>query len=336
MTTKLAWVSCAALLVGCDNDQTVFYQAAIEGVPGIVHLGTLTPVPLTTVEEVQAQVIYGELGPTGTPLPGGVTFNLEGRGGSMCIFVDPELASWNTSVSQNDPIRNFTFPDNNYDDGDLELFGGYSVFYTGTPGQRIGNFEVPFEDALGNLFVQNLVECSLEGAVRGGLSVKAGRAVPEFCDLANTIEGVTYTIVLQTFSVPIDDNRLGYGLVVTEGTCAQFNNLFAGAAQEAYGRECIIRGESIRPGEEQGARAKEAGLPAPTWIGDERPTWPQSEAFEEAFCNETLRGFCNNEKSSLAATGDSCSWEVAPEDVSGELRRCYCGDELDLPSAGGF
>jgi hypothetical protein len=324
------------LAAGCDIDQSVFFQLPIDGVPGVQDLGFLTPVELTTVEDLTANVIYGEVGPTGTTLPGGITFNFIGDGGSVCIFVDPEIVSWNQSVSEGDPIRNFSLPDNIYDDGDIDLSGGLSVYYTGTPGQRIGNFEVPFRDPLGNIFVQNLVECDITSDVTGTSNVHAGRAVPESCTIDNTVEGVSYTIVMQTFSVPIDDNRLGYGLLVTRGACDEFNELFGGAADERYGRECVIRGESIRPGSAQGDRAKEAGLPSPTWLGDEKPTWDLSIEAENAYCNENLRAFCSNEMDSVDIQGDSCSWEDEPTEVTGDLRRCFCGDVLDTPSGGGF
>ena len=172
--------------------------------------------------------------------------------------------------------------------------------------------------------------------VTGQTNVHAGRAVPESCTIDNTVEGLSYTIVMQTFSVPIDDNRLGYGLLVTRGGCDEFNELFGGAADERYGRECVIRGESIRPGSAQGDRAAEAGLPSPTWLGDEKPTWDLSVEAENAYCNENLRAFCTNEADSVEIQGDACSWEDEPTEVTGELRRCFCGDVLDTPSGGGF
>lgn len=332
MRSELSVLLAGALLAGCDLDQSVFYQAAIEDVPGVVDLGFITPVDLTTVTDLAEEVIYGEVGPTGTTRPGGVTFNFTGTGGSVCVFVDPELVSWNQSVSEAEPIRNFSYPDNIYDDGDLDLYGGLSVYYTGTPGQVIGDFEVPYRDDLGNVFVQDLFECI--GTVAGG---RGGRGIAEACYVPNTVPGVSYTIVLQTFSVPIDDNRLGYGLLLTQGDCSALNDAVGSAIEEQYARECVIRGESIRPGQGQGARAAAAGLPSPSWIGfSEVAPWEESLRFENAFCNETLRGYCTDEANVVDIQGDVCSWEVAPEDVIGPARRCYCGDPDDTPTGGGF
>ena len=48
------------------------------------------------------------------------------------------------------PVEQYLYPDNVFDDGDLDLFAGFSVYYSGSPGVEIGNFQILFEDALGN------------------------------------------------------------------------------------------------------------------------------------------------------------------------------------------
>ena len=152
------------LLLGtaCDLDQSFLFPDPIEGVPGIVDLGQLTPVALNNSADVLDQVIFGEIGPTGTAELGGATFEFEGTDGSVCVWVDSELVHWNQSVSPSDQVPEWSQPDNPFDDGDLELSGGLSVYYTGTPGEQIGDFQVRYEDSLGNIVPIELIEESAE------------------------------------------------------------------------------------------------------------------------------------------------------------------------------
>lgn len=333
---QLASVACLAL-AGCDLDQSFLFPVPIDGVPGVVDLGTVVPVVPTDRQAVLDSVIFGELGPTGSAEFGGLTFNFDGVNGSVCIWVDPETMFWNQSISPSRPQAPWQQPDNVFDDGDLDLRAGSTAFYTGSPGVRIDDFRVRYRDALGNEITVSLNDCATPSATSDALEAHSGRGAPEFCTLKNTIEGVNYTVVLDVWSLPLDDDRLGYGLVVSEGDCsassvagggnASLSGLFFGEQFSDSQAECLIRGESIEPGAEQGKRAAKAGLPSPTWIGDEVATWERAVSAEDAFCARGLDQFCKDERRAI----ENCSWEATPGEGGS---RCYCGDPSNDPSGG--
>ncbi|MCB9682439.1 MAG: hypothetical protein H6733_13325 [Alphaproteobacteria bacterium] len=339
---RIGWMGlplvAGGLLVGtaCDLDQSFLFPDPIEDVPGVVDLGNLTPVPLSTRLNVQDQVIYGELGPTGTALTGGATFTFDGIGGSVCVWVDPELAYWNQSVSPADPVAEWSQPDNVFDDGDIDLTGGLSVYYTGTPGVEIGDFEVRYQDDLGNVVPIQLVECVNTDEYFGNPGAHSGRGSPEFCTLSNTLAGTSYTIVMSAWSLPLDDDRLAYGLLVTEGSCEDLRDFMGTGGANRQGDECLITGEAIIPGQEQGIDAAGLGLPGPTWLGSDEPdNWSDSEAFEDAFCSFTLRDYCRAERQQITRQGLTCAWENDAS-IAGNGERCFCGDLSDTPSGGSF
>ncbi len=297
-----------ALLAGaCDIDQAFLFPEPIEGVAGVQDLGLIAPVVLDSPEAVAEAIIYGEIGPTGSAVLGGLTFEFEGIGGSLCLWVDPETVFWNESVSPTQPSPIWSEPDNVFDDGDLDLTGGLSVYYTGTPGERIGGFEVRYEDRLGNNVPVDLNLCSQQdyfGTGRG----HAGRGFPEFCTIPDTLVGVRYTAVLEAFSAPLDDDRLGYGLILSEGPCTAQSGFtgpnlreFMGATADVESWECVISGESIVPGSSQGDAARALELPSPTWLGvGEVPSWPRSVDAEAAFCALEAAEFCLQERERVA------------------------------------
>jgi hypothetical protein len=344
MSPRLGALAAIALLGGCDIDQSFLFPVPIDGVPGVQDIGFVTPVKLTTPDEVRQQVIYGEIGPTGSAELGGVTFQFYGVGGTLCVFVDPETVYWNQSVSPSDPDAEYSQIDNFYDDGDLDLYVGETVYYTGTPGERLGNFQVRYEDSLGNTVPIDLGSC-VQKAYNGANGGHAGRSTAEYCTISDTLPGVKYTVMMHAFSTPLDDDRLGYGLLVTEGACSggsvgQGLIEFMGADADkttAFSLECVIQGESIEPGHEQGAAAKAYGLTegTPTWIGDEVPTWEGSIPFEKAFCDREVNKFCKTERKDVDEAGETCAWE---QDITKDesLTRCYCGDPADAPSGGAF
>ncbi len=170
---------------------------------------------------VEANTVYAQLGPTGNANPSGLTFKFEGTGGAVCVFTDPELVYWNQSVSGQTPDRHWRFPDNPYDDGDVDLTTGLSVYYTGTEGEDMGNFQVQYQDTLGNTVPINLVACSITSSVLGGFNPTAtgGRGAPEYCTVQNTQPGVSYTVALEVFSLPPDDNRLSFSMLLADGPC---------------------------------------------------------------------------------------------------------------------
>lgn len=299
---------------GCDYSGDWLFDGAVEGVPGVVHLndelGEFTPATVEGPAQVDQAVIYGEVGPTGTTEAGGATISFEGTGGHVCLWVDPELVFWNQSVSAARPNPTYSYPDNVFDDGDLDLYAGFSAYYNGTPGEQMGDFDIRYEDSLGNPIEIGLNECTISSltASTGGHS---GRGAPEYCTLRNTQPGVTYMVALEAWSTPLDDSRLGYGLLVVDGTCGELQE----AANVAH-NECLILGEAVD------GSANDA--PGP-WVGaDNVPSRAGSVDFEQAFC----RGGSN--------LTDFCATEAEQNDCSDPEARCYCGDPENTPSPGSF
>jgi hypothetical protein len=344
----------AALVGGCDIDQSRFVPDVIEGVPDAPDFGVveLVTYDVETVDvdqllaDIRANTIYAEIGPTGTSLQGGATLSFTGTGGDVCVLLDPELLSWVQSVSPSNPLEDFVYPDNLFDDGDLDLRVGQSVFYTGTTGQIIGDFVIRFEDSLGVETLQNQNACIYPGSSPDFPIYFGGRGALETCAVESTIPGTSYTVVMETFSLPIDDARLAFGVALIEGDCLQLDQVLASRMSDFYLRECIIRGEAVKPGSVQGALATQAGLAGPTWLGeDEVPSWEGSREFEQSFCNlgeaeaadrDKLAAFCKREVEAVEESGDTCSWATEAQGTSGQDRRCFCGDRSQTPTGGGL
>lgn len=299
MTRLLAITSLLAAAIGCDYSGKQFYQEPNE-VPGVIHLDEFTPSVLNSAADIDASVYYGEVGPTGIAEAGGTTFTFVGTGGPVCIWVDPELVSWSQSVDALSPDLKYTYPDNAKDDGDIDLYAGFAVYYTGSPGEEIGDFEVLYQDSLSNDLPIELNECTIPSLneAAGGHS---GRGAPEYCELSATQPGVSYMVLMQTFSIPLDDDRLSYGLLVSEGDCGTIKDL------SVEKDECVIKGEAINPA-----------------TGE---TWANSILFEETFCDDAqwMSSYCEAEQAQLEAEGKACH----DEDV-----HCFCGDLTDTPEGG--
>lgn len=307
-----ALTSTMLLSVGCDYSGDFLFDGAIEGVRGIDHLGTLEPANIESAADVEGAVIIGEIGPTGTAAKGGVTFTFEGTGDSVCIFVDPEAVFWNQSVAVRNPNTRYQYPDNPFDDGDLDLYAGFATYYTGTPatqenGGEIGDFFVRYEDSLDEEIQVALNECVITSMLQdsGG---HAGRGSPEYCTIRNTQPGVSYVGLLETFSVPIDDRRLGYGLLLANGTCSSLLS----NGQPSFGNdECLIRGEAVRPRDSE---------------EDPLQPWPAAIEFEEAYCSGAdMADYCEGEANRAASGAIDC-----------EEDHCFCGDPDDTPTGGAF
>ena len=357
-----------ALVGGCDFSGDFLFPGAIEGVPGVLRLTAedgepnlvpfdvqagceaLTGDDLTAcnVQNAQDNTIYVELGPTGDANPSGVTLTFEGTGGSVCIFSDPELVYWNQAVSVQGgaDVNRWRFPDNSYDDGDVDLTAGLSVYYTGTEGERMGNFAVQYQDSLGNTVPIDLVACTITASVLGGVNPTAhsGRGAPEFCTIANTQPGVAYTVALEAFSLPPDDNRLMMGLMLADGGCNTLIN--AAAPPDASGpvermnEECLIRGEAI-PGigtfsGDTLTLAEDEPLKGQLYYGFdaiEGLSWPGSIEFEDFFCSEeSMRQYCAQEATAKDEAGLECNYT----DPQSADEKCFCGDRRDTPTGGAF
>jgi len=286
----------------------------------------LVPADITTYDDLKKNTIYGEVGAPQTTGYGGVTFDFIGNGGDVCIWVDPEVAYWSESVAPRPTTGadKWAYPDNVYDDGDIDLFAGQSVYYTGSPGEAIGDFVVEYKDSLGNTVPISLANCPHDQSV-WATTVSSGRGAPEYCTIPDTQIGIGYTVLLRTWSTPLDDDRLSFGVLLANGQCSKLQDL-SGVADPA-GDECVIQGESIMPkGNDYGP-----------WYGYDELNeagriWPGSIGFEKAYCDpqQKMPKWCKDEADAMLKSGHSCDWRDQPDGTN----RCYCGDPSDSPSIG--
>jgi len=305
MRAVIGMAAAALLLGGCDYSGDWLFAGAVEGLPGVIHLGELEPSEIDSPADIDDSIIFGEIGATGTVDEGGVTFTFRGTGDSVCLWVDPELAFWNPSVSASSPVDKWAYPDNLEDDGDIDMSAGYAVYYTGSPGETVGGFEIRYQDSLGEDVPIELNECVMYGYFSQD-GAHAGRGYPEYCELQATAPDVSYMVLLKNWSTPLDDDRLSYGFLVSHGSC---NNITTTSGRPD---ECVIRGEALE--------ADAAGAPGP-WLGrSEAPTIAGSVEFEEAFCDPTI------------SMVEFCEAEAATKNCREE--RCFCGDPTDMPTGG--
>ncbi|MFZ5478449.1 MAG: hypothetical protein ACOZNI_16895 [Myxococcota bacterium] len=266
-------------LAACDTDDDPF-RVRITDVPGIQDLGV---VRVLTSEEMsgglplsdpsfEGAVIYGRLGaPVDALDVGGATFQFEGTGDVVCVVVDPEAVFWNFSVSS-DQAGKYKYADHYPDDGDIDLRVGLSAYYTGSPGVEIGSFEASYTDPSGVEHQLQFDECQQSG-FQGATEVHAGRATVEYCSIDTaTRAGIMYTVLLETYSLPIDDSIVSFGAVVLEGSC--------GFGDETDIDECLLPNEvGWAEPEENVSIDEETGEP----IVEGKEWFP---AIEAAFCEK--------------------------------------------------
>ena len=240
---------------------------------------------------------YGQVGLTELGgVPGGATFTFEGTGGNVCLVVDPETVFWNQAVSLDNPRDNYSYPDLEEDDGDLDMFAGLSAYYTGSPGIEIGDFTGFYTDSLDNQIEIEYGLCTQVGYL-GDTDSHAGRATAEYCTIdTSNHPGVEFTVVLETFSVPLNDGLLSFGVMAREGSCSGIS-------------ECTLQGESLNED------------------GSVRDCTPQ---LEQAFCGQdTLESFCCVHPEMCGEDADLSECESAFEtfEVSNldELDNAFCG-----------
>lgn len=299
---KIALVLPALMaMTACDYTGDWLFAGAVDGLESVLHLGE---VPISKIEDASdfADAIgYAEVGPTGTPEIGGVTMSFKGTGTDVCIWIDPEAAYWIQSLSPIYGQEGFAYPDDVFDDGDLDIESGLAVFYTGSPGETFGDFEIRYEDSLGNVVPISANECVIpfDDGASGGHS---GRGHAEFCTMSNTQEGVDYLVALETFVTPMDDDGLRFGYFLAEGSCDDLQPL-AGQAHS----ECVI------PLEFTDEKSGEA------WDGESEPwtEYQHATIFEDSFCG-TAGGL------EATALAEFCEDEAAMFDCA--VDDCYCGD----------
>lgn len=261
-------------IVGCDRNGRDLVQRPNSDFPAVLDLGELTPISAAEAREItQAdcegedgtqRCVYGQLGTPEPETQGGATFTFKGTGGSVCVIVDPESVYWNQSISPIEPETAYAYPDNIEDDGDVDLFGGLSSYYTGSPGVNVGDFKGFYTDSQGNTVEIEYGECTQIG-ILGQLDAHAGRGAPEYCEIDTELrEGVDFTIVLETFSTPLDDGVLSFSAMVVEGGCGGRNGISV--------TECTMPAEALDPETDE----VRAGY----------------EALEAAFCEEDMLAFC--------------------------------------------
>ena len=241
-------------LGSCDKSGDYLVPQAIDGYPPVLELGELEVISLEDWEDSTKrndQIYRGDVGAPVGAFDGGITFTFKGTGDKVCVMVDPEAIFWNRSV-QVEPVEAYSYPDNYVDDGDLDLSAGLAANYTGSPGLELGNFQGQYTDSLGNVVEIEYDLCVMTDYY-GDYPAHAGRAAPEYCSIdTEGREGIEYTVVLKTFSTPLDDSILSFATGVYAGRCEDID-------------ECTITGESPKDG---------------------------FEAAEQAFCNTQMAEFC--------------------------------------------
>jgi hypothetical protein len=205
---------------------------------------------------------FGQLGQPEDGGRGGATFTFKGTGGDVCIVVDPETVFWSQSVAPDiQRTDQYAYPDKYNDDGDLDLFAGMSSYYTGSPGVEIGDFTGYYTDSRGQVVEIEYGACFQTGSQTGMDNAHAGRGTPEYCNVnTDQKEGVEFTVVLDSFSLPVDDGVLSFGVAVVNERCSRIDK-----------SECFVKGESLD------AKGKSKTC---------------TDKLEEAQCNATLGAFC--------------------------------------------
>lgn len=361
-----------AALSACDLSGDWLFPDAVEGYPAVIDLGEITPLESGWVEEADADGVdndgdgeiddndeqdyvdalakdtiqqnfrYGFIGANSGGEKAGATFTFEGTGGDVCLMVDPELVFWNQSVSGGGNAK-YKQPDNVFDDGDIDMLAGFSVYYTGTPGESLGDFYIRYEDSLGNEIPVEFNECTQASlnATTGGFG---GRGSPEYCTLSATQPGLSYTGVLEVWSTPLDDDVVSFGLAVVQMSCSDMINTIFDEEPE-----CVIKGESLdindfAPESGQTFTAEvevDTGTDSTYVYVDGKE--PVANAFgvssvelEEAFCDgrrAPLPDLCEQEQFDLEAVEGGPTWyEFCVE----QGNRCFCGDLTDTPEGGSF
>lgn len=268
-----------ALFLGCDTKDDPF-RPTVTGVPHVTDLGELAVTPADAIENEydpsfsgNGSVLYTELGAPENPgVIGGASFEFTGTGGCVQIVMDPEAVFWTMDLDPNADETDYLYEDNYQDDGDADLLGGLSAYYTGSPGVEIGGFEATYTDPLGVDHTIEFNECEASG-YGGTPDAHPGRGYPETCviDTAERV-GVKFTILARTFSLPIDDSVLNLAVGVFE------TDRRRGSCQAFTVDECFFRDE-VRSGESApGSREDHAYFPA----------------MEDAFCSgpRDLNQFC--------------------------------------------
>jgi len=292
---KFACLTVLILAPGCYSVRDDF-RPIVGDVEAIQHLGELRVISDDELREMYGPdaeresnfrtfdpssapdaVYYGQLGaPVDPGTFGGATFTFLGTGGPVCLVVDPESVYWNREISEQ--ARNaFEYDDAYRDDGDLDMTAGLSAYYTGSPGVEIGGFEATYSDAAGADHTLQFNECLQYGYF--GDPAHAGRGAVESCTIDTSLRaGISFTGVLETFALPIDDSILNFGVMVYDGACGSL------PWWDPYGNS--ESGEFVS-GSTECVLGNEVGLAEPDGVTPETKSWAID--MEIAYCAGSKR-----------------------------------------------
>lgn len=212
----------------------------------------------------------------------------EVRVDTVCVVVDSETLFWNHAISPDPADRPWilSYPDEQQDDGDLDLFGGMTSYYTGSPGIELGDFRGFYTDSLGRQIEIEFDECFREALAGDGFEAHAGRGAVDYCELdVEGRNGIEFTMLLDTFSVPLNDGALSFGAMVFNGPCAT-TTIDTDLGRDLTPNECMLPAESLAP--DKGSMSPKVCV----------------EAFEQAACASEL--FYASEPDSIPPMQEFC------------------------------
>ena len=298
-------------VVGCDFSGDFLFPEVPDDVDTVIDLGEIPVATVESAEDAAAASIYGQVAATGDATESGVTYTFTGTGGDVCVWVDPEFITWNQSVAVRGRVNRWAYPDNLDDDGDLDIEVGLAIYYNGSPGEEIGDFAIRYEDTLGNPIEVELNECVIP-TQQASANGHSGRGSVESCTISNTQPGVSYVVKMSAWSTPINDDRLGYGLLLADGSCRRLRTALS-IDEDTADFECVVPGEAID--------WEAAAGPGPWFGASEVPTMAGAIEFEQAYCNgDRLDELC----------------EIEADEKNCAVEECFCGDPTNTPTAGQF
>jgi len=249
----------ALALASCDRSGTDLLPNPGDQFSPVIEAGKLHVLSAAELQEFQAssdpktwcaqtdetgalRCLFDQVGPPDAGVRGGATYTFNGTGDYVCLIVDPETVFWNQSIAREGRDEDYSYPDMEADDGDMDMFAGLSTYYTGSPGIELGDFKGYYTDSLGREISIEYGECRMRGSPQSEITnAHAGRATPEWCDIdTQQREGIEYTVVLDTFSVPLDDGVLSFVAMAVDGRCSSIDS-------PQGVTECTVMGESLDP-----------------------------------------------------------------------------------------
>jgi hypothetical protein len=331
---KFVLLGTLSAAVACDRSADDLIPMPSDDLPAVIDIGEMAVMGAGQLAEFQDEgsgskawcddnsdaegrpyCYYGVLGQAEVGIKGGATFTFRGTGDQVCVVTDPETVFWNTAVASVNPNDKYSYADLEEDDGDIDLFGGLSSYYTGSPGVELGDFQGQYTDSLGNSVDIEYGECFQYGAQTGVNNAHAGRASVEYCTInSSNREGKLYTIVLESFSIPLDDGALGFGAVVLEGSCSDY-----------VLDECTLYGEGLSVDRDKDGVAISDGIG-----GVKASPRACTIQLERAACDGNLLPFCCEYPAVCGEDADQTQCETAEAMPDNLNCPSYCDTYADL------